>query len=204
MTATTDATSLATFEPPLTGLQSIATRKTAMIVNSFIINTVDFLNKFASIAENKLQRVEQSIQRVEIVLNLLEGKLESVPWLNDPSLLTAAPATSGTSAAPSAPSMDGAGVPAAPPVEDLPPPPPAVQQILLKDDTRYQKYFKMLAMGVPKQALRVKMAADGVDSDIIDMDPEGPAPEGASVPSPKESEEDYSNSDGSDSGSDSD
>lgn len=34
-------------------------------------------------------------------------------------------------------------------------------------------------MGVPKNQLRLRMSQDGVDPDVIDMDPEGPAPEGA-------------------------
>ena len=38
--------------------------------------------------------------------------------------------------------------------------------------------LQMLAMGVPKQALRGKIAGDGLDPAVIDMDPEGPAPEG--------------------------
>ena len=53
-----------------------------MIVNSFIINTVDFLNKLNAVSEHKLRQVQQHIQRVEITLALLEGKLDSVPWLS--------------------------------------------------------------------------------------------------------------------------
>jgi len=52
----------------------------------------------------------------------------------------------------------------------------AEPQTKLKDDPRYSKYFKMLALGVPKPAVRIKMQNDGVDADMIDMDPEGPAP----------------------------
>ena len=59
-----------------------ASRKVLMIVNSFIINTVDFLNKLNAVSEHKLRQVQQHIQRVEITLALLEGKLDSVPWLS--------------------------------------------------------------------------------------------------------------------------
>ena len=59
-----------------------------MIVNSFVINTVDFLNKLNAVSEHKLRQVQQHIQRVEITLALLEGKLDSVSWLSQSSLHT--------------------------------------------------------------------------------------------------------------------
>ena len=36
----------------------------------------------------------------------------------------------------------------------------------------------MVAMGVPKHVLKGKVESDGLDPDVLDMDPEGPAPEG--------------------------
>lgn len=87
-----------------------------------------------------------------------------------------------SSAPPAAPSS---AAPEAPPQQAAPvfeaPPEPAAPLLLLKDDERYKKYFKLLGMGVPKNQLRLRMSQDGVDPDVIDMDPEGPAPEGAVV-----------------------
>ena len=60
----------------------------------------------------------------------------------------------------------------------------------------------MLAMGVPKQALRGKIAADGLDPAVVDMDPEGPAPEGGEMR--RDGGGDDSDGSESDSGSDSD
>ena len=48
--------------PSLAGLQPIPTKKTLMVLNSFIINTVDFLNKFSAVSEQKLLQVQQ-VQR---------------------------------------------------------------------------------------------------------------------------------------------
>ena len=45
--------------PSLAGLQPIPTKKTLMVINSFIINTVDFLNKFNAVSEQKLLQVQQ-------------------------------------------------------------------------------------------------------------------------------------------------
>lgn len=46
----------------------------------------------------------------------------------------------------------------------------------LKDDPRFAKYFKMLAMHCPLPAVKQKMAAEGLDPAILDRDPEGPPP----------------------------
>ena len=57
----------------------------------------------------------------------------------------------------------------------------------LKDDPKYAKYFKMLKMHLPPQAVKNKMQAEGLDPAVLDMDPEKPAPGGgggAAKPAP--------------------
>ena len=46
----------------------------------------------------------------------------------------------------------------------------------LKDDPKYKKYFKMLAMHLPRGAVEQKMRADGLDVAVLDMDPDKPMP----------------------------
>ena len=46
----------------------------------------------------------------------------------------------------------------------------------LKDDPVYAKWFKMLKMGLPRAAVEIKMKAEGLDSSVLDMDPEKPVP----------------------------
>lgn len=46
----------------------------------------------------------------------------------------------------------------------------------LKDDPKYSKYFKMLKMHVPKMAIAAKMAGEGLDAAVLDMDSNAPAP----------------------------
>ena len=50
-----------------------------------------------------------------------------------------------------------------------------VSEPLLKvsEDERYSKYFKMLRMGVPMQAVKNKMKSEGLDDNILD-DPDAP------------------------------
>jgi len=46
----------------------------------------------------------------------------------------------------------------------------------LKDDPQYGKFFKMLGMHLPKRAIAIKMAAEGLDVAMLDLDPDKPRP----------------------------
>jgi heat shock protein HspQ len=48
---------------------------------------------------------------------------------------------------------------------------PADKNPPLKDNPEYQKYFKMLTMGLPMGAVRNALVRDGKDPDIMDLDP---------------------------------
>ena len=48
----------------------------------------------------------------------------------------------------------------------------STNDIPIKDDPLYQKYFKMKKMGIPEGAVRNAMIKDGVDTKILDLDPE--------------------------------
>lgn len=43
--------------------------------------------------------------------------------------------------------------------------------IPIKDDPAFQKYFKMMKMGLPEGAIRNAMARDGLDASVLDLDP---------------------------------
>ena len=55
----------------------------------------------------------------------------------------------------------------------------------LKDDPKYEKYFKMLKMGLPVGAVQNRMAKDGEDPAVMEMDPEGPSPSAKAKPKAK-------------------
>src|SRR5256885_1552207 len=62
-------------------IPSIPYRKTVSLVNNFVINTSEFLNKFSYLCEQKLSKVTSEIERLEITMNILEAKLASIPGL---------------------------------------------------------------------------------------------------------------------------
>jgi len=173
--------------PGLSNIQPVHIKKTLMILNNFVINTTDFANKFAVLCERRLNKISQSIQRLEIVLAILEAKLNSIEWLAGaggaapqptPVAQPAAPAAGANGAAPpgaAQPSgVEGTPASTSDVKQGAPEPKPAGPP--LQDDPRYRTYFKMLKLGVPKQQLRLKMQSEGVDPNIIDLDPEAPAP----------------------------
>ena len=45
------------------------------------------------------------------------------------------------------------------------------EKVELKDHPMYSKYFKMLKVGLPRDAVKAKMAQEGVSPDMIDKDP---------------------------------
>mmetsp|Transcript_28829 Transcript_28829/g.50736 ORF Transcript_28829/g.50736 Transcript_28829/m.50736 type:complete len:433 (+) Transcript_28829:201-1499(+) len=188
-------------QPNLDKIEAIPSRKVLMIVNHFVVSTTDFVNKLLVHAEQKLARISLDVQRLEILLRILEGKLDSIDWLQGqvkkdaPADSNAAPASAASASVPPPPS----GVPAppsgaVPPTPGVPPPPgsapgapaapapaaaappPAVEAgPKLKDDPRFVKYFRMVKLGVPPPVVEMKMKTEGFDPQILQLDPEGPA-----------------------------
>ncbi|OQR81867.1 formin-homology 2 domain-containing protein, partial [Thraustotheca clavata] len=65
-------------------------------------------------------------------------------------------------------------------------PPPATASpagVTVKDDERYMKYFKLLKMGMPPEQIKMKMAADGLQPDLLDT-PDAILSDGKSVAEP--------------------
>ena len=129
----------------------------------------------------------------QTTLNILEGKLASIGSI--PASAAARPAALAPhqpAANPVEPAAhaDTPPEPAAQAAVPVPPAqapasqapaaeaPPAPKRHALKDDWRYGKYFKMVKVGVPLGAAKGKMAAEGLDPDILDLDPNSEAPPG--------------------------
>lgn len=63
----------------LSKIECIPPKNTIATINQFIINTTDFINRFAFFSEEKLLSLDESIDRLETQLILLEKKLETIP-----------------------------------------------------------------------------------------------------------------------------
>ena len=163
-------------------LSPVPVKKTLLIVNTFVVNTAAFLNKFVSTCEAKLHQINTDIERMETTMLLLESKLSSIDWLRE--------AEQGK--APVIPAADNwdnvefqdddnKDVPAAAPPNggdgdggggggDVAPPPEPQQpaEDPLRSDPEMAQWFKMMKFGVPESAVRLKMGLSGVADDVID------------------------------------
>ncbi|GMF42968.1 unnamed protein product [Phytophthora fragariaefolia] len=131
----------------LSQLPAVPAAKSLVLLNNFVANTTRFLNHFAHECEERMARVSHNVTRVEILLAILEAKLNSIPDLSvsdaevaaaggqdDPNLNLAATQIDLGISDQDLPSMDPAaanGVPPPPPPDEgasieelLPPPPP--------------------------------------------------------------------------------
>eukprot|EP01102_Stenamoeba_stenopodia_P016916 TRINITY_DN5981_c0_g1_i1.p1 TRINITY_DN5981_c0_g1~~TRINITY_DN5981_c0_g1_i1.p1 ORF type:complete len:229 (+),score=83.27 TRINITY_DN5981_c0_g1_i1:368-1054(+) len=180
-------------------VEALPYKKTVAMVNNFIINTTQFLNRFAYLCEKKLTDVDRNIQRLEITMNILEQKLASIQGLEG---IQGAPATQQPPQAQpqttAAPTTTATTTTAPPPPSNIPtpPPPPGVATpapvvaapsgggVTNQNDPRYARFFKMLKIGVPAAQIRQKMMFEGVDPDILDN------PDGTSDYKPDNDEDD--------------
>ncbi|XP_063969944.1 WASH complex subunit 3-like [Lytechinus pictus] len=158
----------------LTKVGAIHSKRMLAFLNHFIIHTTRFLNKFSCVCETKLSEITTRIQRLETTVNILEAKLASIPGLEnvtvEPTPPPAAPEPSNLPALPSTEPADGSGIPA---IEATPEAAPATMTV--SQDPRYIKYFKMINMGVPVDALKQRLLMDGLDPAYLDT-PNAPAP----------------------------
>lgn len=175
-------------------------KRTLAFLNNWTMNTVSFLNQFSSVCESKLAAVDSRLQRTEDALSILEAKLSSIPGLEDVKATPSAVAPSQLSVEADSPAAEGSTTTAAAAkgaagdgstaavagatvaeteakeayseqaaTETSRPP--------ISSDPRYSSYFKMVSVGVPAQAVKLKMASQGLDPALLD-DPLAPAPDG--------------------------
>eukprot|EP01137_Pigoraptor_chileana_P007396 Opistho-2@52932 len=98
-------------------IDALPHKKTLAYVNNYVGQTVRFLNRFAEVCEEKLSDCSFRLQRLEIVVNLLDAKLTSIPGLETVTANDYVPEEDGTdapppSSAPPPPSDTGASAPA--------------------------------------------------------------------------------------------
>lgn len=167
-------------------------KRTLAFLNHFITHSVRFLNRFSCVCEEKLADLSNKIQRIEIMMSILEAKLASIPGLEDVTVSTPAPSQPEAAAPAPAPAPGMAPPPAPgapqpsveaslPPPTEEPAPEPEKPAMTVSKDPRYAKYFQMIKVGVPLMAIAPKMQAEGLDPSLLE-NPDAPVPDGGPVP----------------------
>ncbi|XP_069486035.1 WASH complex subunit 3 isoform X2 [Ambystoma mexicanum] len=159
----------------LTKVPAIQQKRTVAFLNQFVVHTVQFLNRFATVCEEKLSTLSLRIQQIETTLNILDAKLSSIPGLEGVKVEIQ-----------NANHMTN-GLAPTPPTESLQPSPVTPQSeniindttqqktealpenlLTVSKDPRYARYLKMVHVGVPVMAIRNKMIAEGLNPDLLE------------------------------------
>ncbi|XP_019400288.1 PREDICTED: WASH complex subunit CCDC53 isoform X1 [Crocodylus porosus] len=161
----------------LTKVPAIQQKRTVAFLNQFVVHTVQFLNRFSTVCEEKLSALSLRIQQIETTLNILDAKLSSIPGLEDVKfevssgnvnsvtngpVLQATTEQQSTSVSPQSEqnSIHETGLQKTEAAEE--------NVITVAKDPRYARYLKMVQVGVPVMAIRNKMISEGLDPDLLE------------------------------------
>ncbi|KAK3585737.1 hypothetical protein CHS0354_020306 [Potamilus streckersoni] len=164
-----------------TKVEALNQKRIIAFLNHFITHSASFLNRFSCVCEEKLEHLSSRLQQLEITLNILEAKLASIPGLEGVTAPSSSSASAGVSSSTSSNTAPQSGPPPPPPASPMPmqaeQPVEKVetQQNPVSKDPRYMRFFKMLQVGVPETAVKMKMSAEGLDPNLLN-NPDAPAP----------------------------
>ncbi|CAK9794871.1 WASH complex subunit 3 [Anthophora quadrimaculata] len=148
-----------------TKVPPINQKRTISFINHFIVHTVTFLNKFALSCEERLFEFENKLQRIEASLEILESWLSSVPGLEQDRNINkgAIESNDNKQEEKSASKIDEPDN-----VKQDEPKSTKTEEQPINQDPRYEKYLKMVHFGVPKEAVKLKLKQEGLDPSILD------------------------------------
>ncbi|XP_015483709.1 WASH complex subunit 3 isoform X2 [Parus major] len=165
----------------LTKVPAIQQKRTVAFLNQFVVHTVQFLNRFSTVCEEKLSALSLRIQQIETTLNILDAKLSSIPGLEDVKFevssenvnVTNGPvAQIATDQQTAASPQSGNNIQE----EGLQKTEVVTENVTtVAKDPRYARYLKMVQVGVPVMAIRNKMISEGLNPDLLET-PDAPVP----------------------------
>ncbi len=152
-------------------------QKTLLLVNNFVVSSISFLNSFSESCEKKISTISSKVTELEILLAVLEAKLNSISNIDNNSCNSEATVPD--------------NIPNVPNSDSKPPPPPQVNSInsssnssevppsestslvaegmvMAKDHPDYAPFFKMLKVGVPLPVVSNKVLAAGLDPALLE------------------------------------
>lgn len=142
-------------------VDSIHKKRLLAFINHFVISTSAFLNKLSKSCEQRFMTLENKIQKLEASVIILESKLNSVPGLDNQD------ANKTVEIPPSVPDKVEEKTDAEEKTveeneeTELPSAKPTL-------DPEHMKYVKMLQVGVPEPAVRLKMTQEGISPTMQD------------------------------------
>lgn len=149
-------------------VQPIHQKRMLAFLNHFVAHTVQFLNRFSCVCEDKLNDVTSRLERLEESLILLENKISSVPGLENVTVQQteekASEKSSGNNVETDVSTTNSASVNEETSNADGKETPKRT----IADDPKYAEFLRMLKVGVPIPAIKQKMMMKGFDPNILD------------------------------------
>ncbi|XP_063823075.1 WASH complex subunit 3 [Ostrinia nubilalis] len=136
----------------LSKVAALQQKRTLAFVNHFAITTVQFLNNFMKNCEQKLMHFERKLEKVEAAMVLLEARLSSIPEVNSVKEVEKPPEDSSSDSKPEP----------SPETQETEQSPPQTRP-------EYDRFIKMVQVGVPLQAVKLKVSMEGLDPDIFEQ-----------------------------------
>ncbi|XP_061227883.1 WASH complex subunit 3 isoform X2 [Neopsephotus bourkii] len=166
----------------LTKVPAIQQKRTVAFLNQFVVHTVQFLNRFSTVCEEKLSALSLRIQQIETTLNILDAKLSSIPGLEDVKFEVSSANMNSVTNGPVAQATTDQQTAVSPQSgnniheEGLQKMEAATENVrTVAKDPRYARYLKMVQVGVPVMAIRNKMISEGLNPDLLET-PDAPVP----------------------------
>ncbi|XP_033017868.1 WASH complex subunit 3 isoform X2 [Lacerta agilis] len=160
----------------LTKVPAIQQKRTVAFLNQFVVHTVQFLNRFSTVCEEKLSALSLRIQQIETTLNILDAKLSSIPGLEDVKFEVSSTSVNSVMNGPVPQvSIDPQSTNVSPQLESTghemgqhKTEGATENTITVAKDPRYARYLKMVQVGVPVMAIRNKMISEGLNPDLLE------------------------------------
>ncbi|XP_046962565.1 WASH complex subunit 3 [Vanessa cardui] len=144
----------------LSKIAALQQKRTLAFVNHFVITTVQFLNNFAKRCEQKMMLFERKLEKINATMVLLEARLSSIPEVAQTATETDNPK----------------------PKESTTETPEEINETVTNNDNdnkpenntietikpEYERFIKMVQVGVPIDAVKLKISLEGLDPNELD------------------------------------
>ncbi|XP_026752235.2 WASH complex subunit 3 [Galleria mellonella] len=147
----------------LTKVAALQQKRTLAFINHFLVTTVQFMNHFMKKCEQKLMHFERKLEKVEAAMVLLEARLSSIPEANivetetQPTQNTVTKSEDMVDQNEANTKLDS---------EDV------NEEVESKETSQsqpeYDRFVKMVQVGVPLQAVKLKVSMEGLDPNVLE------------------------------------
>ncbi|XP_045447340.1 WASH complex subunit 3 [Melitaea cinxia] len=145
----------------LSKIAALQQKRTLAFVNHFVITTVQFLNNFAKKCEQKMMLFERKLEKINATMVLLETRLSSIPEVNTETD-AAKPQEPVTEQPTEINEANSEQINAA--NENIPENSNTAEKI----KPEYERFVKMVQVGVPIDAVKLKISLEGLDPNELD------------------------------------